>query len=65
MRHVKIGITHGDINGIGYEVIMKVLADQKIYDGKTIIVYGSPKAAAYHRKSLDLQNFNFNLINWI
>lgn len=63
MRHVKIGITHGDINGIGYEVIMKVLADQKIYDGKTIIVYGSPKAAAYHRKSLDLQNFNFNLIN--
>lgn len=62
MRHVKIGITQGDINGIGYEVIMKVLSEQKIYDGKTFIVYGSPKAAAYHRKSLDLQNFNFNLI---
>lgn len=63
MRHVKIGITHGDINGIGYEVIMKVLAEQKIYDGKTFIVYGSPKVAAFHRKNLDLQNFNFNLIN--
>lgn len=62
MRHVKIGITHGDINGIGYEVIMKVLSEQKIFDGKTIIVYGSPKVAAYHRKDLDLQNFNFNLI---
>ena len=62
MRHVKIGITHGDINGIGYEVIMKALAEPKIFDGKTIIVYGSPKVAAYHRKDLDLQNFNFNLI---
>ena len=62
MRHIKIGITHGDINGVGYEVIMKVLSEQKIFDGKTIIVYGSPKAAAYHRKSLALQNFNFNLI---
>lgn len=62
MRHVKIGITQGDVNGICYEVIMKVLAEQKIYDGKTFIVYGSPKAAAYHRKSLDIQNFNFNLI---
>lgn len=63
MRHLKIGITHGDINGIGYEVIMKVLSEQKIYDGKTFVVYGSPKAAAYHRKNLELQNFNFNLIN--
>lgn len=62
MKHIKIGITQGDINGVGYEVIMKVLAEQKMYEGKTVIVYGSPKVAAYHRKSLDLQNFNFNLI---
>lgn len=62
MRHVTIGITQGDINGVGYEVIMKVLSEQKMYDGKTFIVYGSPKVAAYYRKSLDLQNFNFNLI---
>ena len=62
MKHVKIGITQGDINGVGYEVIMKVLSEQKMFDGKTIVVYGSPKAAAFHRQSLDLQNFNFNLI---
>ncbi len=62
MRHLKIGITQGDMNGVCYEVIMKVLSDSKVYDGKTFVVYGSPKAAAYHRKSLDLPNFNFNLV---
>ncbi|MCQ2606348.1 MAG: 4-hydroxythreonine-4-phosphate dehydrogenase PdxA [Bacteroidales bacterium] len=62
MRHITIGITQGDINSVGFEVIMKVLAESKIYEGKTFIVYGSPKAAAYHKKSLDLPNFNFNVI---
>ena len=62
MRHLKIGITQGDMNGVGNEVIMKVLSESRIYDGKTFIVYGSSKAAAYHRKSLDLPNFNFNLV---
>lgn len=63
MRHITIGITQGDINSVGFEVIMKVLAESKIYEGKTFIVYGSPKAAAYHKKSLDLPNFNFNVIS--
>ena len=59
---VRIGITHGDINGIGYEVIMKALADARVLDNATVIVYGSPKVAAFHRKFIDLPNFNFNLI---
>ena len=59
---VRIGITQGDINGIGYEVIMKALSDQRICDNATIIIYGSPKVAAYHRKVLDLPNFNVNLV---
>lgn len=63
MKHIKIGITQGDINSTNYEIIMKVLSEPRIFDGKTIVVYGSPKAAAYHRKSIDLQNFNFNLVN--
>lgn len=63
MRHIKIGITHGDINSTNYEIVMKVLSDQKVFEGKTFIVYGSPKVAAYHRKNTDLQNFNFNLIS--
>jgi 4-hydroxythreonine-4-phosphate dehydrogenase len=60
-----LGITHGDINGISYEVIMKALADNRILDGCTPVVYGSPKVAAYHRKALDLENFSFNTIRLV
>jgi 4-hydroxythreonine-4-phosphate dehydrogenase len=60
-----LGITQGDINGIGYEVIMKSLADNRIFDFCTIVVYGSPKVAAYHRKALDLENFSFNTIRTV
>lgn len=59
---IKIGISQGDINGIGYEVILKTLEDNRILDICVPIVYGSPKVAAYHRKVLDL-NVNLNLIN--
>ena len=59
---MKIGITHGDINGIGYEVIIKTLTDPRITELCTPIIYGSPKFAAYHRKALDIQNFNLNQI---
>ncbi|HEX2920376.1 MAG TPA: 4-hydroxythreonine-4-phosphate dehydrogenase PdxA [Bacteroidales bacterium] len=56
------GISQGDINGIGYEVIMKALSDPMINDILTTVVYGSPKVAAYHRKALNINNFNFNNI---
>jgi 4-hydroxythreonine-4-phosphate dehydrogenase len=56
------GISHGDINGIGYEVIIKVLSDPMITDLCTPVVYGSPKVAAYHRKALNINNFSFNNI---
>jgi 4-hydroxythreonine-4-phosphate dehydrogenase len=59
---IKIGITHGDINGIGYEVIIKTLLDQRIFEICTPILYGSPKVAAYHRKALDIENMIFNNI---
>lgn len=59
---IKIGITQGDINGIGYEIIMKSLMDNRILEMCTPVVYGSPKVAAYHRKALDIQNFSFNSI---
>ena len=56
------GISHGDINGIGYEVIIKALTDPMINDFCTPVVYGSPKVAAYHRKALNISNFTFNNI---
>ena len=62
MEKLKIGITHGDPNGIGYEIIFKAFADPAMFDLCTPIIYGSPKVASYHRKSLDLQT-NFNTIS--
>ena len=63
MEHkLKIGITHGDINGVGYEVILKTLSDPRIVELCTPVVYGSSKVAPYHRKALDLPPFNFNII---
>lgn len=61
-RKVKIGISHGDINGISYEIIIKALSDNRLNDFCIPIVYGSPKVAAYHRKALDIENFSFNAI---
>lgn len=59
---LKIGITHGDINGIGYEIIIKALLDTRLYEICTPIVYGSPKVLAYYRKNLNAANFNINTI---
>lgn len=51
---IRVGITQGDINGVGYEVILKTFVDPVMLELCTPIIYGSPKVAAYHRKSLDL-----------
>lgn len=58
----KIGITHGDLNGIGYEVIIKALTDYSIMELCTPIVYGLAKAASYHRKYMELPDFSFQFI---
>ena len=60
---VKIGITHGDINGVGYEIILKTFADARLLELFTPIIYGSSKSASYHRKVLDYSPLNFNFIN--
>ena len=59
---IKVGITHGDINGIGYEIILKTLSQPGFGELCTPIVYGSSKALSYHRKALEMANVNFNLI---
>ena len=59
---IKIGITQGDVNGIGYEVILKAFEDPTIFELCTPIVYGSPKVMTYHRKALELET-SFSIIN--
>ena len=56
VKKLKIGITHGDINGIGCEVILKTLSDTRILELFTPVVYSSPKVIAYYRKALGLNN---------
>lgn len=61
-RMIKVGITQGDINGVGYEVILKTLAEPRFVELCTPVVYGSAKVAAYHRKALDMEPVNFNIV---
>lgn len=61
-KNIRVGISHGDINGVGYEIIIKTLMDSRVLEMCTPVVYGSPKVAAYHRKALNISNFSFNTI---
>jgi 4-hydroxythreonine-4-phosphate dehydrogenase len=62
-KQIIVGITQGDINGIGYEVIIKSMSDARIMEICTPIVYGSSKVAAFHRKSIkNSGDFSFRMI---
>ncbi|MDE7024576.1 MAG: 4-hydroxythreonine-4-phosphate dehydrogenase PdxA [Paramuribaculum sp.] len=50
-KNIRVGITQGDINGVGYEVILKALEDNRILELCTPVVYGSGKIAAFYRKA--------------
>lgn len=57
-----VGISQGDINGIGLEVIIKTFLDPQIFDICTPVVFGSNKTASFHRKALNIEDFSFNQI---
>jgi len=52
---ITIGITSGDFNGIGYEVILKTLTDSRVYEHFTPVIYGSARATAYYKKGIEAQ----------
>ena len=57
-----IGITIGDVNGIGPEVIIKALRDNRLLNYFTPVVYGSTKTLAYYRKALGADDFNYSQV---
>ena len=61
-KKIRVAITQGDTNGVGYEVILKVFEDPAILELCTPIIYGSAKIATYHKKALNLET-NFTTIN--
>jgi 4-hydroxythreonine-4-phosphate dehydrogenase len=58
----RIGITVGDINGVGPEVLMKALADNRVLSMVTPVIYGSARVLSYYKKLLALEEFNFSPI---
>lgn len=60
---IRIGITCGDINGIGMEIIIKILNDTSFNQSFTTVTYASGKIAGYYRKNMGLNDFSFNIIN--
>ena len=62
-RKLIVGITQGDGNGIGYEVIIKALADERLLDLCTPVIYGSSKIFGFYKKQLhDVENINTNVV---
>ena len=57
---VIVGISQGDINGIGLEVVLKTLLEPGIADICTPVLFSSQKTVSYYRKVLGLEEFSFN-----
>lgn len=62
-KKLKIGITQGDINSISYEVILKTLLDPQVYEPNAVVLYGSAKVAAYHKKVLNINQLNMTVVD--
>ena len=58
----RVGITLGDINGIGPEVVIKALADNRILSMITPVVYGSSRVLSFYRKLMNLEEFNYSQV---
>lgn len=60
-RLLKVGITHGDINGIGYEVILKTFADERMMELCTPVLFGSGRLVAYFKKMFNIEDFHYHM----
>jgi len=58
----RIGITLGDLNGIGPEVVIKALADHRLLSLMTPVIYGSTKVLSFYRKLMNLEEFNYSSV---
>ena len=58
----RIGITLGDVNGIGPEVIIKALSDSRLLNLVTPVIYGSTRVLSFYRKLMNLEEFNYSQV---
>jgi len=61
-KKIKVGITSGDVHGIGLEVTIKALMDSRVYDHCTPIIYASKQVIEQHMETLKLEGFHFHTI---
>ena len=57
----RLGISHGDINGIAYETILKAFSDSRMLAEMTPVLYGQSKVLSYYKKNFGLDDFNYSL----
>ena len=60
---LKAGISHGDINGIAYELILKTFEDIRVFELCIPVIYGSSKVLTYQRKVMNFSPVNYNTVN--
>ncbi|HEY9046732.1 MAG TPA: 4-hydroxythreonine-4-phosphate dehydrogenase PdxA [Ohtaekwangia sp.] len=58
----RIGITLGDLNGVGPEVVIKALADNRLLGMVTPVIYGSTRALSFYKKQLNIEEFNYSQV---
>ena len=63
MEKIKVGISVGDLNGVGMEVIIKTFLNNKMMDLCTPIVFGGANTTSFQRKSLGIKDFLSTLLN--
>jgi len=58
MQKIKLGITIGDVNGIGLEVILKTISDERLLKHVSPVIYGSTKIVSYHKNIIGLNDLH-------
>lgn len=61
-RKLRVAISHGDINGISYEILLKIFADERLFELFTPVLYGSERAAAFWKQHLQLTEVSWHTI---
>lgn len=61
-RPIRVGISHGDINGVSYEIILKALGEDGFTDLCTPVIFGTSKLISFYRKALGINDFYFRQV---
>ena len=57
----KVALSHGDLNGVGYEIMLKTFADARMFEMLTPVLYGQSKAFSYYKKNFGMDAPNYAL----